>query len=114
VAVSAAVFGKKVTTSAELIGEGDFRGGCVIERPDRDGIEGNLFARPVNPHHGFAGWGSGILRLDFVGTFVETNLGAFDPSGGFSVGVEHDDLVDGELEVAVEESVERVVATKVH
>ena len=108
------MFGKKVTTFAELIGQGDLRSGCVIERSDWNGIEGNLLARPVNPHHRFPGLGRGILGHYFVGALVEANLRALDPNGVFSVGVEHDDIVDGELEVAVEESVKRVFATEVH
>jgi hypothetical protein len=113
VTVGAPELSEQIPASTELIGRGDVGAGRVAQGTDRDGIERNLFAGPIDSHQRLSGRGSRVFCDDFVGPLVESDLRAVDPSRAFAVGIEDNGIIDGNLEVPGEEAMEGVLAPKI-
>ena len=114
VALGTAEFGEQIPAPTQQVGLGDLDRGGVAQRADRDRIEGHFLARPIHAEDGFAGRRGRIFGEDLVGSLVQADLGAVDPHGVLAVGIEHDDLIEGDLEMSVEEPVEHIITAEVH
>ena len=102
-----------MAAATQLVGRGDFGAGRVTQGSDRDGIERNLFAGPIDPHQRLSGFRRRVFGDDFVGPLVQSDLRAVDPSRAFAVGIEDNGIIDGNLEVPGEEAMEGVLAPKI-
>ena len=83
-----------MAAATQLVGRGDFGAGRVTQGSYRDGIERNLFARPIDSHQRLSGLGSRVFDDDLVGSLVESDLRAVDPSRAFAVGIEDHGIID--------------------